>query len=188
MSCMLSYYGTFGFYYLYYGGTFSSYTFFMKISSAPFTSYFGGTFGSLYFYYGDTFNSLYIILWKHFRLLILLLLLVIKEVWGGKKEGDAILRPIGYTSERATYPSRQSLPCQPSSKPYTSGRVTWPSEPHLSRSKRRMSGRFTLKNRNWRKICRKIIFPKVSFKTRMYNQLIKQLNSISKICKDIIES
>jgi hypothetical protein len=31
-------------------------------------------------------------------------------------------------------------------------------------------------------------FPKVSFKTRMYNQLIKQSNSIAKICKDINES
>jgi hypothetical protein len=34
----------------------------------------------------------------------------------------------------------------------------------------------------------KIIFPKVSFKTRMNNQLIKQSNSISKLCKDIKES
>jgi hypothetical protein len=33
-----------------------------------------------------------------------------------------------------------------------------------------------------------IIFPKVSFRTCMYNQLIKQSNSISKLCKDIKES
>jgi hypothetical protein len=50
------------------------------------------------------------------------------------------------------------------------------------------SGRFTLKIWNWRKICRQNIFPKNSFRTRMYNQLIKQSNIISKICKDIIES
>jgi hypothetical protein len=31
-------------------------------------------------------------------------------------------------------------------------------------------------------------FTKVSFRTRMYNQLIKQSNSIAKICKDINES
>jgi hypothetical protein len=34
----------------------------------------------------------------------------------------------------------------------------------------------------------KNIFSKVSFKTRMYNQLIKQSKSISKICRDIKES
>jgi len=33
-----------------------------------------------------------------------------------------------------------------------------------------------------------IIFPKVNFKTRMYNQLIKQSNSISKLRRDIEES
>jgi hypothetical protein len=33
----------------------------------------------------------------------------------------------------------------------------------------------------------KIIFPKVSFKTRTYNQLIKQSKSISKLCGDIKE-
>jgi hypothetical protein len=47
---------------------------------------------------------------------------------------------------------------------------------------------FTQKIWNWRKICRKNIFSKNSFRTRMYNQLIKQSNSISKIYKDIIES
>jgi hypothetical protein len=34
----------------------------------------------------------------------------------------------------------------------------------------------------------KNIFPKVSFKTHIYNQLIRQSNSIAKICKDINES
>jgi hypothetical protein len=32
------------------------------------------------------------------------------------------------------------------------------------------------------------IFPKDSFRTRMYNQLIKQSNSISKLCRDIKKS
>jgi len=50
------------------------------------------------------------------------------------------------------------------------------------------SGRFTLKIWNLRKICKKYFFPKVSFRTRMYNQLIKQSNSIAKICRDINES
>jgi len=34
----------------------------------------------------------------------------------------------------------------------------------------------------------KNIFPKVSLRTRIYNQLIKQSNSIAEICKDINES
>jgi hypothetical protein len=41
---------------------------------------------------------------------------------------------------------------------------------------------------NLRKFTKKLFFPKVSFKTRIYNQLIKQSNSIAKICKDINES
>jgi histone acetyltransferase (RNA polymerase elongator complex component) len=45
-----------------------------------------------------------------------------------------------------------------------------------------------LKIWNLRKIWRKIFFSKVSFRTRMYNQLIKQSNSMAKICKDINES
>jgi hypothetical protein len=51
-----------------------------------------------------------------------------------------------------------------------------------------MSGRFTLEAENRGKICRKIIFPEVSFRTRMYKKLIRQSNSNSKICKHIIDS
>jgi hypothetical protein len=32
------------------------------------------------------------------------------------------------------------------------------------------------------------IFPNISFKTCMYNQMIKQSDSISKLCRDIKES
>jgi hypothetical protein len=50
------------------------------------------------------------------------------------------------------------------------------------------SGHFTLKRQKPEEKFAEIIFPKVSFGTRMYNRLIKQSNSISKPSSDIRES
>lgn len=113
------------------------------------------------------------------------------ERCGGQGGKDAILRPIGYPSSRGTYPSKRILPDQHSAKPRVSIRVTYPSG-RLSHSRPNPrggpSGRFRHKIWNRRKICKKIYFPKNSYRTRMYNLLKTQSNSISKICKNIIES
>jgi len=50
------------------------------------------------------------------------------------KERDAVLKPIRYPSGRVAYLSERSLPCQPSSEPCMSGRVTWLSN-RLSRTR-----------------------------------------------------
>jgi hypothetical protein len=62
------------------------------------------------------------------------------------------------------------------------------SERHPFGRRERPSGRFTLKKQKTEEKFAEINFPKVSCRTHMYNQLITQLNSISKLSRDISES
>jgi hypothetical protein len=58
----------------------------------------------------------------------------------------------------------------------------------LSGRKKRSVQMLHTENMKLEQNLQKNIFPKVSSRTRMYNQLIKQSNSIAKLCKDINES
>jgi hypothetical protein len=63
------------------------------------------------------------------------------------------------------------------------------SEPHVFEHKSRSIRMFHTENLKLEENSQKnIFFLKVSSRTSMYNQLIKQLNSISKKSKDIIKS
>jgi hypothetical protein len=103
---------------------------------------------------------------------------------------DAILKPLGYSSRSATYPFRRPLPnLGRTSRGRTCHLTIWMTEPYASRPKRRTVQTLHTENLKLEENMQKnIFFPKNSFRTRMYNQLIKQSTSISKIRKDIIES
>jgi hypothetical protein len=64
----------------------------------------------------------------------------------------------------------------------------WPFDLQLSGRKERPSECSILKMQKTEEKCTEINFPKVSCKTHMYNQLITQSNSISKLSRDIRES
>jgi len=86
----------------------------------------------------------------------------IYNLWGPRPNGS-VTRP-----KARCHISMQQATCV-----WTCNPTVRSSELHPSRRKERPSECFTLKNRNWRKNCRKNIFPNVSFRTRMYNQVIK---------------
>jgi hypothetical protein len=64
--------------------------------------------------------------------------------------------------------------------------TVWPFDLHPSGRKERPLGRFTLKMQKIEENLQKLIF--LSCRTHMYNQLITQSNSISKLSRDIRES
>jgi hypothetical protein len=86
------------------------------------------------------------------------------------------------TSGQVTLPSGRLLPRSPDVI-----RTVWPTELPPFRRQERPSGRFTLKNKKLNKNLQKLIFLR-SVSERMYNPLITQSRSISKLGKDIKES
>jgi len=88
-----------------------------------------------------------------------------------------ILNLVGCPSGRITNLSGRAMPHKHTTRPLMSGRV-WATP---VRTQEETVWTLHTESRNWRKIYREITFPKVSFRTCMYNQLIQQSNSITKI-------